>query len=498
MSGFEDYGEYDALGLAELVAKKEVEPAELLEEAISRIERLNPQLNAVIRDLYERARNECKDELPAGPFRGVPFLLKDLHMELGGELLQWGSRMYRGWRPRENSELVNRFLAAGVVVAGKTNTPELGILPVTEPAAFGPTRNPWDPTRTSGGSSGGSAAAVASRMVPFAGGGDGGGSIRIPASCCGLFGLKPSRGRTPAGPLETELWNGFAIEHVLTRSVRDSAAMLDATSGPLVGDTHYLPKPTRPFARELGKDPGKLRVALGTDPLLPSRVHPDCVSAAEETADLLRELGHEVVRAAPRLDSHAFARNFLIVVSAQTAGDIRTAERRVGRKAQLPDFEKRTWLSARMGDAFTASEYVTAVSELQEMARQVHLFLEDFDVILNPTVSQPPQPHGFLGPNRTQQVLEEAMLRLPVGRVVKKTPVFDQAAADVFSFIPWTPVYNVTGMPSMSVPLYWNARKLPVGSMFTASFGDEATLFRLAAQLEKARPWADKRPPVCG
>lgn len=497
MSGFQEYGEYDALGLAELVEKKEVTPEELVEEAITRIDRINPQLNAVIRQLYTRARSQCKGELPSGPFRGVPFLLKDLHAELGGEILQWGSRMYRGWRPRENSELVNRFLAAGVVVVGKTNTPELGILPVTEPVEFGPARNPWDPTRTTGGSSGGSAAAVASRMVPFASGGDGGGSIRIPSSCCGLFGLKPTRGRTPAGPFETELWNGFAIEHVLTRSVRDSAAMLDATSGPFLGDTHYLPKPSTSFAGELGKDPGKLRVALGTEPLLPSRVHPDCVTAAEDTAELMRELGHEVVRARPRFDAQAFARNFLIVVSAQTAADIRRAEKRMGRKAELADFEKRTWLSARMGDSFTASEYCTAVSELQEMSREVHRFLEDFDVILNPTVSQPPQPHGFLDPPRPQQVLEEALLRLPVGRVVKKTPVFDQAAAEVFSFIPWTPVYNVGGQPSMSVPLFWNAHRLPVGSMFTAKFGDEATLFRLAAQLEEARPWIDRKPPVC-
>jgi len=497
MSGFAEYGDYDALGLAALVAEKKVTPTELVDEAISRIERVNPQLNAVIRDLYDRARAQCRGELPEGPFRGVPFLLKDLHSELGGELLQWGSRMYQGWRPRENSELVNRYLATGAVVVGKTNTPELGILPVTEPQAFGPTRNPWDPSRTTGGSSGGSAAAVASRMVPMAGGGDGGGSIRIPASCCGLFGLKPTRGRTPAGPFDSELWNGFAIEHVLSRSVRDSAAMLDATSGPFVGDIHYLPKPTTRFVDEVGKDPGKLRVAIGTEPLLPSRVHRDCVAAAEDAAALMRELGHEVVRAKPRIHGQAFARAFLLVVSANTAADIRKAEKRMGRKAQLADFEKRTWLSARMGDAFTASEYVTAIETLQEMAREVHRFLEDFDVILNPTVSQPPQPHGFLEPPRPQQLLEEALLRLPVGRVVKNTPVFDQAAADVFSFIPWTPVYNVTGQPSISVPLYWNAADLPVGSMFTARFGDEATLFRLAAQLEKARPWAARKPPIC-
>jgi len=493
---FAEYDRFDALGLAELVEKGEVTPAELVEAAIARAEAVNPRINALVTPLYERARKQAAGELPAGPFRGVPFLIKDLLSALAGEPMQQGSAMYRGWVPRENSELVNRYLASGVVIAGKTNTPELGLLPTTEPAAYGPSRNPWHPERSTGGSSAGSAAAVSSRIVPMAGGGDGGGSIRIPCSCCGLFGLKPSRGRTPTGPLDAEGWNGFAIEHVLTRSVRDSAAMLDAVTGWYPGDFHYMPPPSTPFLGEVGVDPGRLRIAVSTEPYLRSQVHGDVIAAVEDAARLLRELGHEVIDDAPRIDATAFSRAFLTVVAGQTAAAIRTAEERVGHKARSEDFELRTRLSAMSGDAFSAGDYVAAVHTLHDQARRVHRFLENVDVIVNPTISVPPPRLGFLAAEGPRAVLEQLMGRLPVGKLLTLGPLLDQASADVFAFIPWTPIYNVTGQPSMSVPLYWNAEGLPIGVMFTGRFADDATMFRLAGQLERARPWADRAPPL--
>jgi amidase len=326
MDGFREYDHYDGLGLAELVRRKEVSPAELVEEAIRRIETVNPQINAVIHPMYDLARQQVQQGLPEGPFRGVPFLLKDLLVYYAGVPTRSGSRFFRDFVPDHDSEIVRRYRQAGVVVLGKTNTPELGLVPYTEPVLFGPSRNPWDLSRTTGGSSGGSGAAVAARLVPVAHGNDGGGSIRIPASCCGVFGLKPTRGRTPMGPDIGEAWRGMAINHVLTLSVRDSAAMLDATAGPDVGAPYIIPPPERPFLEEVGRDPGRLRIAFTTRPLLPGTVHPDCVRGVEETARLCQDLGHIVEEAAPQIDGHAFARDFLTMVCAETRADIEEGE----------------------------------------------------------------------------------------------------------------------------------------------------------------------------
>jgi len=497
MTDFPEYGSYDALGLAELVRSKQVTPAELLEASITRIEELNPKVNAVIDKLYDRARARAKNVPSEGAFAGVPFFLKDHQSMLAGVPTRSGSRFLGEWRPDRNSEIVNRYLATGALVVGKTNSPELGILPSTEPERFGPTRNPWDLTRTAGGSSGGSAAAVAAHMVPMAGGGDGGGSIRIPSSCCGIFGLKPTRGRTPVGPFEVEPWHGFSIEHVLTRSVRDSAAMLDALAGPFLGDAHSLPIPEQPFLEEMGKAPGRMRIACSAEPLLPGRVHPECRAAFEETVALLGELGHETVEAAPAIDGRAFARSFLVMIAGHTWAAIRVAEERVGRKASRDDFEGKTWLAHRMGEAFTAGEYVQAIGHLQQAGREVLAFCEGYDLLLSPTTAMPPPKLGFLESTGFQAVLEKIALTLPVGKLMKRGAALEQAAADSFSFVPWTPVFNATGQPSMSVPLCWSAEGLPIGMMFTASQGDEATLFRLAAQLEEARPWRDRIPPLC-
>jgi amidase len=372
------------------------------------------------------------------------------------------------------SEIVKRFKAAGVIVVGKTNTPEYGLVPLTEPELFGPTNNPWDLTRTPGGSSGGSAAAVAACIVPLAHGGDGGGSIRIPASCCGLFGLKPSRGRNPTGPDLAEVWQGLACDHVLTRSVRDSAAMLDATAGPDVGAPYYAPPPSRPFLDEVGTDPGKLRIAFASKPFLPAVVHDDCVRGVEATAKLCQDLGHGVEEAAPQIDGEAFAGAFLTMTCVETGADIEEAEILLGRKATPSDFEPGTWGAAMWGKQIAAPEYSRAIRLLKRTARQIGRFFEEYDILLTPTLAMPPVVTGTL------QLTEE------------------EGADAILAFIPFTPVFNATGQPAMSVPLYWNDEGLPIGMHFASRYGDEATLFRLAGQLEQASPWFDRIPPICG
>jgi amidase len=307
MSGFQEYGEYDALGLAELVQKREVKPEELLEEAQKRVDAVNPRLNAVVRPMFDEARQTLAAGVPEGPFAGVPFLLKDLITTYAGVPFTSGSRFFKDYIPKQDSELLKRIKAAGLVVCGKTNTPELGLMPVTEPELFGPAHNPWNLERTPGGSSGGSAISVAARIVPMASGGDGGGSLRIPASCCGVMGMKPTRGRNPTGPEAGDLWYGAIAEGVISRSVRDNAAMLDITGGADPGAPHFPPPPARPFLDEVGADPGKLRIAYSAEPILGKDMHPECKRGLEETVKLLTELGHEVEEAEPPLDGQLFA-----------------------------------------------------------------------------------------------------------------------------------------------------------------------------------------------
>jgi len=498
MDGFHEYDRYDGLGLAELVRRKEISPAELVEEAIRRIETVNPQINAVIHPMYDLARQQVQQGLPEGPFRGVPFLLKDLLVYYAGVPTRSGSRFFRDFVPDHDSEIVRRYRQAGVVVLGKTNTPELGLVPYTEPVLFGPSRNPWDLSRTTGGSSGGSGAAVAARLVPVAHGNDGGGSIRIPASCCGVFGLKPTRGRTPMGPDIGEAWRGMAINHVLTLSVRDSAAMLDATAGPDVGAPYIIPPPQRPFLEEVGRDPGRLRIAFTARPLLPGTVHPDCVRGVEETARLCQDLGHIVEEAAPQIDGHTFARDFLTMVCAETRADIEEGEPLTGRKARYGEFEPATWALGLLGRQISAGEYSCALRALQRAARQVGQFFETYDVLLTPTLATPPMEIGWLQPTGVKAFALKLLGSLNAGALLNKLAGIEALAEEVFAFIPFTPVFNVTGQPAMSVPLVWNDAGLPIGMHFVARFGEEATLFRLAAQLERARPWFDRRPPASG
>jgi amidase len=497
LSGFAEYDKYDGLGLAGLVRNKEVRPAELVEAAISRIEKLNPAVNAVIYKMYEPARQTAAGPLPEGPFRGVPFLLKDIAQAYAGVPLTNGSRFFKDFVPDHDSELVKRFKAAGVIILGKTNLPEFGLAFVTEPELFGPCNNPWDLSRNTGGSSGGAAAAVACRMVPLAHASDGGGSIRVPASCCGVFGLKPTRGRNPAGPDFGDFWRGFACDHVVTRSVRDSAAMLDATAGADTGAPYWAVPPGRPYLIEAGADPGKLRIAFTAEPFFGSRVDEDCIKGLEAAVKLCRELGHEVVDAAPPVDGQALARAFLTVVCAETRAYIEEAAALLGRKISYRDFEIETWVSGLLGKELRAADLSLSINQLQRASRQIGEFFEGIDVLLTPVLAAPPPPTGTSRVKGAQLTAARLLGRWNAGGIIKRFSGIDSLARQVFEFAAYTPLFNATGQPAMSVPLYWNDAGLPIGMQFVGRYGDEATLFRLAGQLEKERPWADRVPPVC-
>ena len=386
-----------------------------------------------------------------------------------------GSSFLSDYVSDHDTELVARYKRAGLIILGKTNTPEFGLTVTTEPRLFGPSRNPWNTTRTTGGSSGGSAAAVAAGIVPMAHGNDGGGSIRIPASCCGLVGLKPTRARNPLGPEVGDLLNGLVAEHALTRSVRDSAALLDATAGPDLGDPYWAPPPERPFLQEVGADPGQLRIAFTTQTPTGTTLHPDCVAAVKDAAALCADLGHQVVEASPPVNGQMLTQMFTSVWSAGCALNIDAMAFLTRHAATEDQFEPLTWALAKAGRSVTAPAYLMAVALMQMMARGIARFFVDHDVWLTPTLGEPPVPLG------TFDSTPEDPLR-----------GFTRAG----EFVPFTPIINVTGQPAISLPLYWNAERLPIGTHFVGRFGDEATLFRLAAQLEQARPWADRRPPV--
>ncbi len=497
MSGFRDFIRFDAVGLGELVRRREVTPLELVEAAVSRIERYNPQLNAVVCELYDQAREQAKAPLAVGSrVAGVPFLLKDLLSPVSGAPFTSGSRLYSKHVPDYDAELVSRYRRAGLLLLGKTSTPEFGILPVTEPVLFGPCRNPWDLTRTPGGSSGGAAAAVAARMVPVAHGGDGGGSLRIPASCCGLFGFKPSRGRNPSGPDASEHWLGLAVEHVVSRSVRDSAALLDVSSGPECTSPYWAPPPERPFFDEVGLPTGQLRIAVSERPHLTGRVAPDCRRALWHTAELCRDLGHIVEEASPEIDADEFSMAFFTVVCGSVAAGIENAARELGRRPARDELELATWLAGLLGAELSAAQAIGAMETLQRIARSALRFHEKYDLLLTPTLASPPLPIGALAPKGAEALAHRTIVNLGISSVLRLKRVIQATVDRVFEFVPFTPLANVSGQPSMSVPLYWNAAGLPIGTMFTARLGAEAQLFRLARELELARPWADRLPPL--
>jgi amidase len=469
-----DLARLDAIGQADLLRRGEASAVELVEAAIERIEALNPAINAVVTPLFEHAREQARRPLPPGPLAGVPFLLKDLGAGQAGVPQTAGSRAFRDFRPVSDSPLVSAYREAGLVIVGRTNTPEFGNHSTTEPMLFGPTLNPWDLERTVGGSSGGSAAAVAAGMVPAASGGDGAGSIRIPASCCGVFGLKPSRGRVSRAPGGEEI-GGFNVRHAITRTVRDSAALLDVIAGPVVGDPYFAIPPERSYLDEVGRSPGRLRIAWSDRAPLGTAVDPECVLAVRETAELLASLGHEVEEAAPTFDAEVMIGPMVLVWAVGNLEEAIEAERILGRPLRPDELEDTTWELVEHGRRFSALDLVGAVGELGAAARAIGPFFETYDAWLTPTLARPPERLGVL--NRSYGGAEEWWR-------------FD------CEFNAWNPIANITGQPAMSLALDWTDGGLPVGSLITGRYGDEAMLFRLAGQLDKARPWADRIPPI--
>ena len=469
---FTEYDRYDALGLAQLVRERQVSAQELLDCAIARIEERNSTLNAVIARLYDHARAASQTDLD-GPFAGVPFLLKDLYALCSGQITSNGCRFFAGNAADHDTELVARYKKGGLVIVGKTNTPEFGLTITTEPALFGPTRNPWNAAMSAGGSSGGSAAAVAAGMTPAAHASDGGGSIRIPASICGVFGLKPTRGRNPQGPDRGEGWSGMSTEHVITRSVRDSAALLDLTAGPDIGAPYFAARPGRPFLQEVGADGGRLRIAFATQTPAGEKVAPDCEQAVLRTARLLEAAGHHVEEAKLDFVPEAFAPGFRVII----AGNIRMAidnyAAKCGRAPVREAFEKITWMFYESGGRATAADYARAILAIHQTGRLMGRFFETYDALLTPTLPKPPEKLGVFDMN---------------------TDDVDAYGRAVGLFTSFTAPFNASGNPAMSLPLHWTADGLPVGVQLAGRYGDEATLFRLAAQLEQAQPWFDRRP----
>jgi Asp-tRNA(Asn)/Glu-tRNA(Gln) amidotransferase A subunit family amidase len=468
-----EYDSADALSLAALVRRGEVKASELLDVAIARVEALNPRLNAVVHTMYDEARQAIDAGLPAGAFTGVPFLIKDLNAHVTGAPTTNGSRFFADYIPDHDAELVARYRRAGLLIFGKTNTPELGLNASTEPQLFGPTRNPWEPGHSAGGSSGGAAAAVASGMLPLAHASDGGGSIRIPASACGLFGLKPTRARNSYGPDVGEGWAGMSTAHAVSRSVRDSAALLDASSGPAPGDPYWAPPPARSFLEETSAEPGRLRIAMTLRPDADVPVDPDCVAAVEAAARLCESLGHIVETASPAYDAEAGGPARVSVIGANTAASVDDRARALGREPREDDLEPATAGLAALGRAVTGPQYAMATRTIHRITREIAPFFGTYDVLLTPTTSAPTPRLGVL----------DTMDPSAMG-------------AELTRYIAFTALWNATGQPAMSVPLHWNADGLPVGVQFVGRFGDEATLLRLAAQLERAAPWAARRPPV--
>ena len=471
---FKDYGNYDAVGLAELVRKKEITPQELLDEAIARTVAVDPKINAVVVKHYDYARRQIENGLPDGPFTGVPFLLKDLDL-LEGTRTTFGASLYKNEVANHSGTLAQRFLKAGLAIFGKSSSPEFGLMPTTEPRLHGPTRNPWNPAHSSGGSSGGAAAAVAARILPVAHASDGGGSIRIPASACGVFGLKPTRARNPLGPDRGQGWGGFSCGHVVSISVRDSAVMLDAISGPELTSPYQAPPPARPFAEEVGRAPGRLRIAFTDKSPQGEAIDGEIAASVREIATLLANLGHDVEERAPVLPSDPAA-VMATIVGANTAMSVRLAEQRFGRAMTGDDFEFLTLAMAHNARETSATDYVAAELAAFQISRALAEFMTSYDVLLSPTLCAPPLRLGEL--NSMAQDLSH------IGPTLRR-------------YMPGTALFNMSGQPAMSVPLAWNRAGLPLGMMFAGRFGDEATLLRLAAQLEQERPWRTKRPPIC-
>jgi amidase len=478
----DEIAQLDACGQADLVRRGVLKPLELVDRAIARIEQLNPQLGAIILPSFERAREQARrlEGAADGPFRGVPFLMKDLGGHEAGQPFHMGVAALKraGWREPSDSYIVTRLRDAGMVILGRTNTPELGLLPTTEPQAYGPTRNPWKPTHSAGGSSGGAAAAVASGMVPAAHASDGGGSIRIPAAHCGLVGLKPTRGRSSFGPLAGERWAGFSCELVVTRSVRDTAALLDVIAGTAPGDPYFTAPPPTSYRTAAATAPRTLRIgALFQVPGQNGALHPECLAAARTGAIVLQAIGHKVEEAYPEpLNDPERVRAFVMVVACNITRALEVIGNKIGRPLGPDDVEPLTWAVAEMGRACTAAQYITAVDFVHAFGRRMAAWWEGgYDLLLTPTTAEPPPPLGsFASPPEA-----------PLQGFLRAAP-----------FGTFTSAFNMTGQPAISLPLHWSPDGLPVGAHLIASYGREDLLLQVAAQLEEARPWRARWPQV--
>lgn len=474
MLTFDEYRSHDALGLAQRVARGETTPAELLEVALARAAVVEPRLRTISQHHADFARAAIRSGLPQGPFTGVPFLLKDIQVLLAGTVTSHGSALCADTVAEADTTLTERCKRAGLVIFGKTNTPELGLAPSTESARFGSTRNPWDPSRTAGGSSGGAAAAVAAGILPAAQASDGGGSIRIPASCCGVFGLKPTRARVPCGPFAAEGWGGMTAAHMVTRSVRDSAALLDAIQGAAPGDFYAAPPVARPYLEEVAVDPGRLRIALQLTPLSGTPVDEECRIAARSAAALLEGAGHIVEEAQLPGDGLELGHAAWTVASTGVGAMLSRFEKELGRTIVEADVEAVTWRARQHAATLSSVQYANAMHAIHMHARRMAAFHERYDIVLSPTLGTVPP---LLGPLRMSN------------------PDDNDYTTTLLRFMPFTNLYNMSGEPSMSVPLHWSADNLPIGVMFSAGFGREDLLFRLAGQLEQLRPWFQRVPP---
>ena len=488
-----DYANYDAIGLAQLVKKKDISASELLDTAIAHAEKENPAINAIITKLYEFGHEQIAQGLPDGPFSGVPFLLKDLLGSLEGTPMSNGSACYRGSISPSDSELVKRYKSSGVVIFGKTNTPEFGLMGITEPKAFGPTKNPWNLKHTPGGSSGGSGAAIAAGIVPMASGGDGGGSIRIPAACCGLFGLKPSRGRTPTGPYYSEFWDGAAAEHVLTRSVRDSAAMLDVTSGP-DGSTPYPVRKESGYLECLATPVRPLKIAYSVHSFFDRPVTDDAVKAVQHTVQLLESLGHTVEGVQPYINADDLTDSYLTMYYGHVAADMEFAAKILNTNFSNLDVEDTTKLMGYIGKKISAEQFVSAKRRWNDFSQSMHALHQEYDLLLTPTLGSEPVPIGEFDLSIVDKIGTKIVNAFGLQKLLLKSGITKKLALENLEKLPFTQLANLTGQPAMSVPLFWTESGLPLGSQFIAPMGDEKTLLQLAKQLEQAQPWFDKTP----
>ena len=470
----EDYAAHDATGLATLIRSGEVSASEVHRAALQAIEAVNPRINALAAPLFDRPL----DYNDAGPFAGVPFAIKDLVCHAAGVPMRFGSRMIPpNFCFPHDTDLMQRWRAAGLATLGRTTTPESGFNANTEALAYGSTRNPWNTERIAGGSSGGSAALVAARALPCAHASDGGGSIRIPAAMCGLVGLKPTRGRVPGGPDAGEALSGMAIEFAVTRSVRDAAALLDAVEGPGIGDKYQIAQPERPYVSEIQIDPGELRIAISPMGWASVEIDPRCVAAVWKTADILASMGHRIEEATPKFDVEAYVVANANLWSVALADWVVALAAMAGQTPTRENNEATSWACVEHGKRLAAIDLMAANHVMNMVCRTVGAFFQDYDLLLTPTASRPAPPLGYL--NASEENLDAVAW-----------------TRKIFAFSPFTPLFNMTGQPAISLPLCMSDDGLPIGMQFVARYGDEALLFRLAAQLEQAMPWADRRPAV--